>query len=177
MDTLELYLHPLRMRIVHAMAGGQARTTSDLCTRMPEVPKTSVYRHVGLLADAGVLEVVDEQRVHGAVERYYRISANPPAIADEAATAMSLDDHRGGFAAAMSILMAEFNAYLNRDDADPAADLLGYKQGVLWLSPEELTELVSEVLVAMRKRADNKPAPGRRPRLISMIHFPTAEPD
>ncbi|WP_433221161.1 hypothetical protein [Microtetraspora malaysiensis] len=40
---------------------------------MPDIPKTSVYRHVGLLADAGVLEVTDEQRVHGAVERHYRL--------------------------------------------------------------------------------------------------------
>ncbi|HEX9334590.1 MAG TPA: helix-turn-helix domain-containing protein, partial [Pseudonocardiaceae bacterium] len=55
------------------MHGGRTRTTSDLCARLPDVPKTTVYRHVALLAGAGLLEVVDEQRVHGAVERHYRL--------------------------------------------------------------------------------------------------------
>jgi hypothetical protein len=32
-----------------------------------------MYRHVGLLASEGVLEVEGEQRVHGAVERRYRL--------------------------------------------------------------------------------------------------------
>ena len=61
-DTLDLLLHPVRLRIMHAMSGGRVLTTSDLCARLPDVPKTSVYRHVGLLAEAGVLEVAGEQR-------------------------------------------------------------------------------------------------------------------
>ena len=50
---------------MHAMSGGRVLTTSDLGARLPDVPKTTVYRHVGLLAEAGVLEVAGEQRVHG----------------------------------------------------------------------------------------------------------------
>ncbi len=62
MNTLDLILHPVRLRIVHAMSGGRTRTTSELCTSLPDVPRTTLYRHVGLLAEAGVLEVVGEQR-------------------------------------------------------------------------------------------------------------------
>src|SRR5450432_1850225 len=72
-DTIDLLLHPVRLRVVHAMSGGRTHTTSDLCARLPDVPKTTLYRHVGLLAEGGVLEVADEQRVHGAVERHYRL--------------------------------------------------------------------------------------------------------
>jgi hypothetical protein len=39
--------------------------------------------------------------------------------------------HRRGFAAAMAALIAEFNAYLDRDGADPAADSVSYRQGTL----------------------------------------------
>jgi DNA-binding transcriptional ArsR family regulator len=160
------------MRIVHVVANGQTWTTSELSARLPDVPKTSVYRHVSLLADAGVLDVVKEQRVHGAVERHYRIRADRPVIGADDAAAMSLDDHRSGFAAAMAILLAEFDAYLGRDGADPIADSVGYRQGSLWLSPEEVTEMAAELLAVVRKRAANKPAPGRNQRLISMIQFP-----
>jgi DNA-binding transcriptional ArsR family regulator len=174
-DTLDLLLHPVRLRIVHAMSGGRTRTTSDLCARLPDVPKTTVYRHVGLLAEAAVLEVVDEQRVHGAVERHYRLRRERVAIDADAAAAMSLDDHRDGFAAAMAVLLAEFNAYLDRDGADPLADSVSYRQGVLWLSPVERAELIDTVRDVLASRTDSEPTPGRRPHLLSMVLFPTEE--
>jgi DNA-binding transcriptional ArsR family regulator len=172
---LDLLLHPIRLRIVHAMSGGRIRTTSDLCVRLPDVPKTTVYRHVGLLADAGVLEVVDEQRVHGAVERHYRLRRERVAIDADAAATMSLDDHRHGFAAAMAVLLAEFNAYLDRDGADPLADSVSYRQGVAWLSPVERAEMIDTVRDVLAARAINEPAPGRQSHLLSMILFPTEE--
>ncbi|MEV4317020.1 helix-turn-helix domain-containing protein [Actinocrispum sp. NPDC049592] len=175
MDTLDLLLHPVRLRIVHAMSGDRTLTTSDLVTRLRDVPKTSVYRHVALLAEAGILEVVDEQRVHGAVERHYRLRRDRTAIDMEAAARMTLEDHRQGFAAAMAVLLAEFNAYLDEEGADPVADAVGYRQGIIWLNPEECMALIEEVTAAFRAHAGNGPAPGRTPRLLSAIHFPIAE--
>ena len=142
MDTLDLLLHPVRLRIMHAMSGGRVLTTSDLCARLPDVPKTSVYRHVGLLAEAGVLEVAGEQRVHGAVERRYRLHRARAVIDEETAASMTLDDHRQAFAAAMATLLAEFNTYLGQEHADPFADSVGYIQVPLWLSEDELAGLI-----------------------------------
>ncbi|WP_067964840.1 helix-turn-helix domain-containing protein [Nocardiopsis trehalosi] len=174
MDTLELLLHPVRMRIVHAMSGDRTRTTADLCARLPDVPKTTVYRHVALLAEAGVLAVADERRVHGAVERHYRLNRERAVIDADAAAAMSPEDHRRAFTAAMAVLHAEFNAYLDRDGADPSADSVGYRQGMLWLSPEELAGLVADLRAVLAARAHHPPAPGRDPHLLSMILFPAA---
>ncbi|MFF3669473.1 helix-turn-helix domain-containing protein [Microtetraspora malaysiensis] len=176
MDTLDLLLHPVRLRIVHAMSGGRVRTTADLCARMSDISKTSVYRHVGLLADAGVLEVVDERRVHGAVERHYRLRQKRTTIDAETAASMSLDDHRQGFTSAMAALHAEFNAYLDRDGADPAADLVGYRQSVLWLTRDELAEMIDDMREVLVARWGNQPAPGRTPHLVSAIVFPAEEP-
>lgn len=176
MDTLELLLHPVRLRIVWALSGRHVHTTSNLCARLPDVPKTTVYRHVGLLAEAGLLEVADEQRVRGVVERHYRLRRDRAVIDDTAAAAMTLDDHRHGFAAAMAALLTEFNAYLERPDADPFADSVGYRQGILWLSEEETAEMIGELRAVLATRSGNQPAPGRTPRLMSLIQFPTKEP-
>lgn len=176
-DTLDLLLHPVRLRIVHVMSGGQTRTTSDLCARLHDVPKTTVYRHVGLLVEGGVLEVADEQRVHGAVERHYRLRGDRAVIDDDAAATMSLDDHRKGFAGAVAALLAEFNAYLDRDGADPVADHVGYRQGILWLTPDERTEATTQVRAFFASLAANEPTPDRTPHLVSPIFFPIAEPE
>ena len=175
-DLLDLLVHPVRLRIVFAMSGGQTRTTSNLCTQLPDVPKTSVYRHVGLLADAGVLEVADEQRVHGAVERHYRLRGERAAIGADVAAAMSLDDHRRAFAAGMAAVLAEFNAYLDRPGVDPAADQVGYRQGVLWLGPDERTKLIDGLRSLLREVVDNQPTPERSPHLVTAIFFPTTPP-
>ncbi|MFI6298987.1 helix-turn-helix domain-containing protein [Nonomuraea sp. NPDC050790] len=175
MDTIELILHPVRLRIMWALSGGRTRTTTELCESLPDVPKTTLYRHVALLAGAGLLEVAGEQRVRGMIERHYRLRQDALRIDPEAAKAMTNDDHRHGFAVSMAALLAEFNAYLDRPGADPAADRVGYRQGTLWLSPEEMEEVAGELLEVLRARAGNGPAPGRRPHVISAIFFPTDE--
>ncbi|MEU3991209.1 helix-turn-helix domain-containing protein [Streptomyces platensis] len=175
MDTLDLLLHPVRLRIVHFMSGGHTRTTSDLCARLPDIPKTTLYRHVGLLVEGGVLEVADERRVQGAVERHYQLHRDRAAIDAAMAASMSPDDHRRGFAAAMAALLAEFNAYLDREGADPTADSVGYRQGTLWLSPDELAEMIDGLRNVFAACAGNKPAAGRNPHLVSTIFFPTEE--
>ncbi|WP_326847434.1 helix-turn-helix domain-containing protein [Streptomyces kaniharaensis] len=162
----------MRLRVVHALSGGRVLTTAQLCERMPEVPKVTMYRHVALLAEAGFLEVADEQRVRGAVERHYRLRQNRPAVDTDAAAAMTPEDHRRGFAAAMAVLIAEFNAYLDRDGADPVADGVSYRQGTLWLSPDELAQMTSELLAILDPWLANRPAPGRAPYLLSPVRFP-----
>ena len=176
MDTLDLLLHPLRIHIVRAMSGGRTLTTSDICARLPDVPKTSVYRHVGLLAAAGLLEVAGEQRVRGAVERRYRLNRARAMIGPATAASMSLEDHRDGFAAAVAALLADFNAYLDRAHADPAADSVGYRQIPLWLNQDELAELIDEIRGAVMSRMDNAPTPDRGLYLLSPILFPIEEP-
>jgi DNA-binding transcriptional ArsR family regulator len=175
MDTLELLAHPVRLRIVHAMRGGRTLTTSQLCARMPDVSNATMYRHVGLLADGGVLEVEGEQRVRGAVERRYRLRQERAVIDADMVASLSLEDHRRGFAAAMAALLAEFNAYLDRDHADPVADSVGYRQHALWLSQDELAEMISELRSAIVPRMQNGPAPGRAQYLLSPILFPIEE--
>ncbi|MFD0479595.1 hypothetical protein ACFQ0B_74175 [Nonomuraea thailandensis] len=89
---------------------------------------------------------------------------------------LSRDDHRRGFATAMAILLAEFNAYLDRDEADPVADLVGYRQHAVWLSHDELHELISELRAAIAPRLANPSAPDRTQYLLSPILFPIEAP-
>ncbi|WP_033262484.1 helix-turn-helix domain-containing protein [Amycolatopsis vancoresmycina] len=176
MDSLNLLVHPVRLRIVHAMAGGRTRTTSELCERLPDVSKATVYRHVGVLADGGILEIEGEQRVHGAVERRYRLRRERVVVDEATAASVPKEDHRRVFATAMAALIAEFNAYLDREDADPAADLVGYRQHALWLSRAELAEMIGELREVIVRRMGHEPTADRVRYLLSPIQFPAAGP-
>ena len=171
-NTVELLLHPVRLRIIHAMSGGRALTTSQLRARMPDVSKATMYRHVSLLADGGILDVDSEQRVGGTIERRYRLRQPRPVIDTEAAAAASLEDYRRTFAVAMAALLGEFNAYLDRGHADPAADAVGFLQLSLWHSSDERDALIGAMRSAIAPRLNNEPAAGRRQHLLSPILFP-----
>jgi DNA-binding transcriptional ArsR family regulator len=177
MNTADLLMHPVRLRIVQAVTDGRALTTSELCARLPDASKATVYRHVALLAEHGVLEVDGEHRVRGAVERRFRLHRPRGARMDAGAiAAMTLDDHRRGFAALLAALLAEFHLYLDRDGADPVADSVSYRQVALWLSKDEQAELLDLVRGAMRSQVDKGPSPERAKYLFTPILFPIEEP-
>ena len=171
MDTIELLLHPVRLRIVHALSGGRTLTTAHLRARMPNVSKATMYRQVSLLVEGGILEVDHDEPVGGTIERWYRLRRSSVVITSDAAAA-SLDDYRRAFAAAVAALLGEFNAYLDRGHANPPADAVGFRQHALWLSPHERDELIGELRKAIVPQLNNEPAPGRRQHLLSPILFP-----
>ncbi|MFJ4658574.1 helix-turn-helix domain-containing protein [Nocardia sp. NPDC088792] len=177
MGPLELLSHPVRMRILHAFRGRDTLTTAELGTLLPDVSKAMLYRHVDTLASAGILEVAEERRVRGAVQRHYRLQpARTVAANAEALESLSPEDHRQVFATAMTVLIAEFNAYLDREHADPVADLVGYRQHGIWLTHEELAEFEAELRRVILPRLANQPTPERGRYLLSPIIFPAEAP-
>jgi Helix-turn-helix domain len=171
-DQLDLLLHPVRMRLINAMAGALALTTSDLCAHMPDLPKATVYRHVARLVRGGVFEVVGERRVRGAVERQFRLAREQARIDTETSRSMTLEDHRRGFTAATAALLVEFNHYLDQGGADPVEDGVSYRQGTFWLRRVDIARLHRDVTALLRK-LNHPPGKGRTPYLLSTILFPS----
>jgi DNA-binding transcriptional ArsR family regulator len=165
-------MHPVRIRIVNAMSGGQALTTAQLCERLPSASQATVYRHVAALADGGILEIDGEERVGGAVERRYRLRRDRVAIEAGVGKSMSLDEHRRLFTASVAALIAEFEAYLAREHASPFDDSVSYRQTVRWLDEEELAAVIEGVRQALTGIGASEPSPGRMPYVMSTILFP-----
>nr|WP_165977186.1 helix-turn-helix domain-containing protein [Nonomuraea diastatica] len=65
-------LHPVRIRLAQILALGP-RTGTQLRQALPHVPYSSLYRHIRWLVDAGVIHVVGERKVRGAVEHTYEL--------------------------------------------------------------------------------------------------------
>ncbi|MGW2827070.1 helix-turn-helix domain-containing protein [Streptomyces sp. NPDC001443] len=120
--------------------------------------------------------MAEERRVRGAVERHYRLRQDRAVIGSEVVRTLTAEDHRQAFATAMTALLAEFTACLDRDSADLVADLVGYRQHALWLSPAELEELIGELRAAIAPKLADRPSPERAQYLLSPIRFPMEAP-
>jgi DNA-binding transcriptional ArsR family regulator len=171
-DRLALLLHPVRLRLVHALRADGKLTTRELCARLPELPKATIYRQVERLARGGVFEVESERRVRGAVERRYRLVPEAAAVSADDARTMTIEDHRRVFPAAMAALMADFDTYLDRPDAAPFADQVSYRQYVLWLTPMERARFIAELGRLLRSLSPSQPNDDGAPYLLSTVFFP-----
>src|SRR6516162_10804426 len=167
MASADLLLHPVRLRIVQAFLGDRALTTGDLAA--------SLYRHVARLVDAGVLAVVAERRVRGALERTYVLRVTAAAIGLDEIAAMSADDHRQAFMAFVAGLLGDFDRYLAQGDIDFLRDGVGYRMAALWLDDDEHREMMRELARVLQPRAANPPRPGRKRRILGYVLMPGTE--
>jgi DNA-binding transcriptional ArsR family regulator len=171
-DSADLLLHPVRLRIVQAFAGERPLTTSQLATELSDIPAASLYRHVSRLVNAGVLEVVSERKVRGALERTYRLRLAAATLEADDLAAMSAEDHRQAFMAFTAELIREFGRYLEAGDIDFFRDSVSYRMAGLWLDDAENAGLVHDVQRALQRRMANAPGEGRRRRVIGYALLP-----
>jgi DNA-binding transcriptional ArsR family regulator len=172
MASADLLLHPARLRIVKAFLGDRALTTSQLAAELDDVPPGSLYRHVALLTKAGVLQVVAERRVRGAVERTYTMRLFAAQIQPGEAKAMTLDEHAQAFMAYVAGLLADFDRYLATAPRDPVRDGADYRVGAMWLTDAEFADFLHDLRAVFQPRLANAPGKGRQRRMIYTVFLP-----
>jgi len=172
MTTADLLLHPVRLRIVQAFLGDRALTTAELRGELPDVPPASLYRHIARLVDAGVLNVVGERRVRGALERTYVLRVSAASVNLDELERMSREDHRQAFMAFVAGLLGDFDRYLSREQIDLLRDGVSYRMAAFWLDDAELAELATDLLRVLQPRLANPPRPGRRRRILGTVLIP-----
>jgi hypothetical protein len=173
--TADLLLHPVRLRIVKAFVGDRALTTSQLRAELDDVPAASLYRHVARLVDAGVLSVVAERRVRGAVERTYVLRLMAAQVGIDEIEKMTPDDHRQMFITLVAGLLGDFDRYLARGKIDPLRDGVSFRTAGLWLTDSEFEDLAIDMARALQPRLANPPKPGRKLRLLTTVLLPGGE--
>jgi hypothetical protein len=168
-SLVDLLRHPVRWRIVQALIGRDL-TTGELHDALPGIPTTSLYRQVGALADAGVLKVVDERRVRGAVERTYALETG--AGTGDEGDPPDPDRLRAMFTVFTAGLAADLDRYLERPEIDPLRDGVAFRQAALHLTDDEFRVLSERLGEALAPFLDNEPGPHRTRRVLSTLLIP-----
>ncbi|HUZ21531.1 MAG TPA: helix-turn-helix domain-containing protein [Acidimicrobiales bacterium] len=175
MASADLLLHPVRLRLVKAFLGDRALTTTQLAAELDDVPAGSIYRHVALLTKAGVLQVVAERRIRGAVERTYTLRLLAAQIQPGEAAAMTLEEHAQAFMAFVAGLLADFDRYLASAPSDPVRDGASYRVGAMWLTDAEFADFLRDLAAVAQPRLANPPGRGRRRRMVYSVLLPAPE--
>lgn len=171
---VETVLHPVRLRIVHALLDREL-TARQLGDELGDIPQASLYRHVGRLLDAGVLRVTREERVRGGTQRTYTVDESAVSLGPRDFATASPADHQRYFAAFVGALVAGFEQYVRATGAAPTRDGVVYQQLPVWVTPAESRELaatITDLVHPLRTRTGGR---GRRRATFAMVLHP--DPD
>ncbi|MGV8858691.1 helix-turn-helix domain-containing protein [Rhodoglobus sp.] len=175
MASSEILLHPVRLRIVQAFLGDRALTTTQLAAELDDVPAGSLYRHIALLADAGILRVAAERRIRGSVERTYTLAQAEASIGPAELAAMTPEQHGQAFLAFAAGLIANFDRYLAAGTPDLVRDGVGYRVNAMWMTDAEFLEFTRDLAMVFQARLTNEPVKGRKRRIVASVILPAPD--
>ncbi|MGE6259829.1 helix-turn-helix domain-containing protein [Heyndrickxia sporothermodurans] len=72
----EALIHPVRMKISQTLIRHKERglTPLEMLKIIKDVPQATLYRHIQVLHDEGIIKVVKEKKVRSVSEKYYTIN-------------------------------------------------------------------------------------------------------
>ncbi|MFD2443740.1 helix-turn-helix domain-containing protein [Bacillus sp. CGMCC 1.16607] len=167
----DIILHPVRMRILQSLLN-QKLSASQIKELFPDIPQATLYRHLKRLLEANVIQIVDEIPVRGTVEKIYTIYQENISIDLEYLSQLSREDHMSLFIKFMANLMGEYERYLSQDKIDLVKDMVSLRQVSLYLTDEELLEVIKQIRDAFGKASNNEPNSDRKKRTFGTIIIP-----
>ncbi|WGG46391.1 helix-turn-helix domain-containing protein [Rossellomorea sp. DA94] len=170
-DT-DLFLHPVRMRIIQHLSKGTA-TVHELKVWMADVPQATLYRHLNRLTKNKIIHIVDERKIRGAVEKTYAMQVDSPYRTVEELEQLSGEEHLKLFMTFLSSVTGQARSYL-LNDPDLARNSFGYNQLDLYVTPDELKELTDGMNELLSKFKSNRPTDENEK--ISLIQMLIPEP-
>jgi len=167
-DINEVMLNPVRMRIIQELATSQSMTTTKLCEKISDVPRTTIYRHINILLDNNILSIVSEKKIRGSLERTLALNIG------EITKHNTLENASQNALAFLMNRYVRFHNYFSGENSSPAIDKIFLNNTVLMMDDNEYDQFLSELRVLLRKYSFEA-ANGRKARDISIISSPAWE--
>lgn len=174
-SKISIILHPIRMKMIQALAIGRRLTVQQISERVPDVPPATMYRHLNKLLEAEIIAVVEENQVRGTVEKIYSLAEHANEQAGKEMLTASREDHLNYFFTYLINLLGDYEKYLSQETYDFLKDGVGYSQATIYTNDEEFAELGKTLGTAIMQATQNKPGQGRKARTLSTIIIPQPE--
>lgn len=164
----EIILNPVRMRIIQELSTRESATANELCEKISDVPRTTMYRHIKILIDNKILSVISEEKVRGSLER--TIALNIQEITKHN-TAENAAENALGF---LLNNYSKFHSYFIRENPDPGKDMIFLNNTVLMMNDPEFEEFLNELRQLLLKYSFDV-GEDRKARDLSIISAPVED--
>ena len=161
MNKTEVLIHPVRLSILQYLCIHKKATTSEIISSLPAVSKASIYNHIRLLEQNQIIEVVQENRIRGTIEKIYSLKK------------VAKNNDFNAILTFLLSLLSDFQKYYEKEP-DPTKDMLFAGRDYLLLTDAEYQQFIQDHEKLCQKYY-RKNSPGAKLRNISIISAPVNE--
>ena len=165
-EYIKLVMNPIRLRIIQYLTMHERGTTSEIKEELSDIPTTSLYRHMKILLDGGCIEIIEEKKLRGTIEKTYGLVNT--LIGD-----MNSEKESEIINTGLLSLMSSFRQYFSSTETVNAkADKLLFATSTFFASDEEFDQLGEEIQKVIDRCLSNKPVNKRKQRRLTIISSP-----
>lgn len=172
---MEVMTNPIKCKLLFEINSCEQTTAKHLSERFSDIPQATLYRYLKKMTTDGILKIVEETQIRGAVERTYSVAIDLLEEGRKIIGNNSGETYMQAFTQYVLGFMKLFQEYCNGDNIDIQKDKSGFSLAPIYLTDEELEDLVTGVHEAIKPYRNNEPAKNRKLRSIGIIVSPSTK--
>ena len=164
---IKILTDPTSNILIQLIRIGGRMTISEILEKAEGIPRATVYRKIDRMLEAGIIEVVDTNKVRGQTENIYSIKniyVNAPESGEDGMKMMT---------AMLLRLYGLCDDYFKREDADVERDKLFAFNYVIRLSDEDFSSMLGEMYEVVDRYQRKGVTEAARLRNIYLLSMPT----
>lgn len=169
---MECITNPVKCKLLLEIYSRGEATARHLSDTLGDIPQATLYRNLKKMLSDGIIKVVEETQVRGTVEKTYALAFNfnedfETILAENSGTLYMqvFTQYFLGFA-------KQFREYCKSPNINIKEDMSGFSLSHIYLSDEELTELMKDLSDVIHAAEKNTPKAGRKLRTLGLIVSP-----
>lgn len=169
---MECITNPVKCKLLLEIYSQERATAKHLSDVLGDIPQATLYRNLKKMLNDGLLKVVEETQIRGTVEKTYA-----PAFDLNSYFEAILAENSGTLYMQMFMqyflgFAKQFQKYCKSPDINIKKDMSGFSLSHLYLSDEELTDLMKNISNIIAPAEKNEPKPERKLRTLGIIVTP-----
>lgn len=120
-------MHPVRIKISQALMRNKENglTPLEMVKIIQDVPQATLYRHIQMLLDAGVIKIIKEKKVRSVTEKYYALNENAARLKSNDWKTTKMEEKISYISYYQLSLLSQYQNYLssleNKNNAEDCA--------------------------------------------------------
>ncbi|MFJ8261065.1 helix-turn-helix domain-containing protein [Rummeliibacillus sp. NPDC094406] len=114
-NKAEILMHPVRLKIAQALMRNKEKglTPLEMVKIIKDVPQATLYRHIQVLHDAGVIKIIKEKKVRSVSEKYYTLNEEAARLNSEELKKSSDEEKLNYVSNYQLTLLTQYQSYLS----------------------------------------------------------------
>lgn len=164
--------NPVQCKLLLEIYSQEQTTAKHLSDVLSDIPQATLYRNLKKMLNDGILKVVEETQVRGTVEKTYALAFD---LNSDFETILAENSGTLYMQVFMQYLLGfakQFREYCKSPNINIKNDMSGFSLSHIYLSDEELTELMKNISSVIHATDKNEPKAGRKLRTLGLIVSP-----